>query len=265
MSHASLFTRLAAAALLLCTTGCAILPKPLPKPQPKPKPPTPEAPRKLSHWEGDGVTGEPSITINLGEQRAHFFKGGKEVGQAVISSGKSGHETPTGSFAVIQRDKNHASNLYGEFVNAGGGVVQRNVDVTRQKPPAGARFQGAKMPFFLRFSGGAGMHAGRLPGYAASHGCVRLPRFMAEHFFDNAPLGTPVRVVGNAPGGGGHADRSDRPEKKAHSKPPQTPAKPTDATPPAVPAPAPEPVKKVDEEPVKKPEPAVPAPVPPNP
>ena len=65
----------------------------------------------------------------------------------------------------------------------------------KEKPPEGASFQGAKMPFFLRFHDGAGMHAGRLPGHPASHGCVRLPRFMAEHFFENAPLGTPVTVT----------------------------------------------------------------------
>ncbi len=197
------------------------------------------------------MTGAPSITINLGEQRAHFFKAEKEVGQAVISSGKHGFETPTGNFQVIQRDKNHASNLYGEFVDAAGSVVQRNVDVTKQKPPAGASFRGAKMPFFLRFHGGAGMHAGKLPGYAASHGCVRLPRFMAEHFFENAPLGTPVRVMGNAPRGG----PADKPEKKLHPKP----AQPADA------APAPEPGPKGEAEAESKPAPADPVPAPATP
>ena len=255
MSRSQFFTRLSALALLLCATGCATHP---PKP---PKPPASEPPRKQSYWEGEGVTGAPSITISLGEQRAHFFKGEKEVGQAVISSGKRGFETPTGDFAVIQRDKNHVSNLYGEFVDETGAIVKSNVDITKEKPPEGASFQGAKMPFFLRFHGGAGMHAGRLPGYAASHGCVRLPRFMAEHFFANALLGTPVRVTGNAPSGGA----ASSPTRQAHPKPAETPVKPADAAPAT---PAPEGVKKVDEEPVKKPEPAPapadPAPVPPS-
>ena len=50
------------------------------------------------------------------------------------------------------------------------------------------------MPYFLRFNGGIGMHAGFLPGFPASHGCVRMPAQMAERFFQHAPLGTPVTV-----------------------------------------------------------------------
>ena len=189
MSCFPIFTRLALLAAILFVAGCAT------PPPPPPKPPTPEPARKQSYWTGDGVAGEPSILISLAEQRAHFFKGKTEVGQAVISSGKKGFETPTGDFKVIQRDKNHVSNLYGEFVDETGVVVKTNVDITKEQPPEGATFQGAKMPFFLRFHGGAGMHAGRLPGRPASHGCVRLPRFMAEHFFENAPMGTPVTVT----------------------------------------------------------------------
>lgn len=189
MSRSQIFTRIGLFAVFLFVAGCAT------KPPPPPKPPAPEPPRKQSYWTAEGVTGEPSITISLGEQRAHFFKGKTEVGQAVISSGKKGFETPTGDFKVIQRDKNHVSNLYGEFVDVTGVVVKTNVDITKEKPPEGANFQGAKMPFFLRFHDGAGMHAGHLPGHPASHGCVRLPRFMAEHFFENAPIGTPVRVL----------------------------------------------------------------------
>jgi lipoprotein-anchoring transpeptidase ErfK/SrfK len=50
------------------------------------------------------------------------------------------------------------------------------------------------MPYFMRFAGGVGMHQGFLPGYAASHGCIRMPEFMARKFFDNVRKGTPVRV-----------------------------------------------------------------------
>jgi lipoprotein-anchoring transpeptidase ErfK/SrfK len=51
------------------------------------------------------------------------------------------------------------------------------------------------MPFFMRFSGAIGMHEGYLPGYPASHGCIRLPKHMAEIFFKAASVGTPVEVV----------------------------------------------------------------------
>ncbi len=175
--------------LLFLVTGCAT-----PQPPPPPKPPTPAPTASKSYWQDEGVTGDPSILINLTSQRAHFFKGENEVGQSLISSGKKGFETPPGEFKITQKNKDHVSNLYGDFVDAEGAVVQSNVDVTKEKPPEGATFRGAKMPYFLRFNGAVGMHAGRLPGRRASHGCVRLPRFMAKHFFENTALGTPVTV-----------------------------------------------------------------------
>jgi lipoprotein-anchoring transpeptidase ErfK/SrfK len=197
------YLALSALGIVLLLSGCAIAPPP---PPPKPVPtavavPSTPAPRKQasakkgSYWNGDGVSGASSITISLGEQRAYFYKGGKLVGVSAISSGKKGFDTPVGSFEVIQKDKDHASNLYGEYVSADGEVVKRNADVTKDKAPPGATFKGAKMPFFMRFHEGAGMHAGHLPGGRASHGCVRMPRFMAEHFFHNVELGTPVKVT----------------------------------------------------------------------
>jgi len=190
--------------IVLMLGGCAIAPPPRPKPAPaavKPPPtpallahPKPVVSKKGSYWKGDGVTGAPSIVISLGDQRAYFYRGGKLVGVSAISSGKKGFDTPKGDFKVIQKDKDHASNLYGEYVDASGEVIKRNVDVTKDPAPPDATFQGAKMPFFMRFHEGAGMHAGHLPGGRASHGCVRMPRFMAEHFFQNVELGTPVTV-----------------------------------------------------------------------
>lgn len=146
-------------------------------------------------WRGDGVSGAPAITIDLGAQRAYFYKGGQLVGQSPISSGNAQNPTPRGTFRVTQRSKNHRSNLYGSYVDAGGYPIVDNVDVHRDPRPPGTRFLGASMPYFLRFHGGVGMHAGFLPGFPDSHGCVRLPDHMAEVFYANAPLGTPVRVV----------------------------------------------------------------------
>jgi lipoprotein-anchoring transpeptidase ErfK/SrfK len=180
----------AALVLLFAATACTTVP---------PKKPLPAVPAKLapkhSYWIGDGVTGAPSIKIVLSEQRAYFYKGDKLVGESVISSGKKGFETPPGKYTVIQKDKDHASNIYGDYIDATGAVVKENVDVTKDPLPAGATFQGAKMPFFLRFTGGYGMHAGRLPGYAASHGCVRMPISMAQYFFNAADEDTPVTVL----------------------------------------------------------------------
>ena len=51
------------------------------------------------------------------------------------------------------------------------------------------------MPYFLRFTGGYGMHAGFVPRYRASHGCIRMPEKMAKRFFDAAKVGTRVEVI----------------------------------------------------------------------
>lgn len=146
------------------------------------------------YWAGDGVHGRPTILVRLGEQRAYFYRGRKVVGVTRISSGKKGFATPAGSYSVIQKHKDHVSTLYGDYVGAGGEVVKSNVTARKDPVPEGASFRGAKMPCFLRFSGGYGLHAGRVPNYPASHGCVRLPREMAEHFFANAEMGTAVLV-----------------------------------------------------------------------
>ncbi len=188
-----IFACCALATLLFAGTGCTSLyqkMKPVAATTGAAKPPA-----KHSFWKGDGVQGAPSVKIVISEQEAYFYKGGQLVGQSVISTGKKGFDTPPGKYKVIQKDKDHYSNLYGEYVDEDGVLVQANVDVTKDPQPDGATFIGAKMPYFLRFTGGYGMHAGYLPGYAASHGCVRMPGEMAQHFFDAAELGMPVTVL----------------------------------------------------------------------
>ena len=173
------------AGVLLAAGACVQAPPPPPKPA--------ASTVKKNYWL-DGVTGKASIVIDLTGQRAYFYRDDKEQGESTISSGKKDFETPPGRYKVIQKDKDHISNLYGDYVDADGKVVQANVDATKDPVPDGAVFQGAKMPYFLRFRDGYGMHAGYVPRYRASHGCVRMPSAMAEHFFDAAELGTPVTV-----------------------------------------------------------------------
>jgi L,D-transpeptidase catalytic domain len=148
-----------------------------------------------SYWDGDGVTGPPSVTINLTEQTASFYKGGKLVGVSAISSGREGFDTPTGNYKILQKNKDHASNLYGEYVDAAGNVIQKDVDVTKDPKPPGAIYKGAPMPYFMRITGGVGMHQGFLPGVPDSHGCIRMPEHMAQVFFANLSKGTPVSIV----------------------------------------------------------------------
>ncbi len=148
----------------------------------------------VSHWEGDGVRGTPKIVIDISDQRAYFYKGHHLVGVSKVSSGKDGHATPTGSFKITQKNKDHRSNLYGNYVYSDGTVAKKDVDVTKDPKPPGSTFEGAPMPYFMRFHGGVGLHAGFLPGFAASHGCVRMPERMAEIYFANVSLKTPVIV-----------------------------------------------------------------------
>jgi hypothetical protein len=153
------------------------------------------APRdSISYWDGDNVSGSPSVKIRLGEQRAYFYKGGQLVGISQLSTGREGMGTSTGSFKIIQKDQNHVSSQYGDYVDAGDNVVVANVDVGKDPKPPGTHFKGAPMPYFMRIVGGTGMHAGYLPGYPASHGCIRMPEFMAENFFRSVSVGTPVTV-----------------------------------------------------------------------
>jgi hypothetical protein len=148
-----------------------------------------------SYWDGDGLRGPAEVRIDLDEQRAYFFKGGKLAGISTVSTGREGYCTPPGMFRITQKQRHHRSNLYGKYVDGDGDVVATDVDVRKDPAPPGTKFLGAPMPNFMRFNRGIGMHAGYLPGYAASHGCVRLPPEMAGHFFDNVSIGTPVTVV----------------------------------------------------------------------
>jgi lipoprotein-anchoring transpeptidase ErfK/SrfK len=149
----------------------------------------------ISYWDGDGVQGPPSVKIYLKEQRAYFYKADVLVGEAQVSAGREGHNTPIGNYKIIQKDKDHASSVYGDYVDAAGNIVQKDVEVGKDPKPPGAMFKGAPMPYFMRIVDGVGMHEGYLPGYPASHGCIRMPGKMAETFFDNVALGTPVQIV----------------------------------------------------------------------
>jgi len=148
-----------------------------------------------SYWDGDDLIGPPSIVIDLNRQTASFYKGDKLAGVSAISSGREEYKTPTGRFKITQKNPDHASNLYGDYVDAAGNVVQQNVSVKTDPCPPGATFRGAPMPYFMRVVGGVGMHQGFLPGVPDSHGCIRMPEKMVKIFFANAPQGTPVTII----------------------------------------------------------------------
>jgi len=140
------------------------------------------------------MRGSPSIRISLSQQRACFYKDGQLAGVSRISSGREGRSTVTGNFHLLQKDLHHVSSLFGRYVDTNGAVVQKDADTSSGPPPTGTHFEGARMPYFMRIVGGTGMHEGYLPGYPASHGCIRMPGFMAAAFFRSVEVGTPVII-----------------------------------------------------------------------
>ena len=110
------------------------------------------------HWNSDIPADGPTvIVVSLPEQRLHVYRDGKRVGVSTVSSGKPGKETPTGVFPILQKRRVHHSNLY----------------------------DNAPMPYMQRLTwDGVALHAGRIPGYPASHGCIRLPHAFAKQLFE---------------------------------------------------------------------------------
>lgn len=143
---------------------------------------------------------ETSVEIDLQQQRAYLLDNGRPVLASPISSGRYGHLTETGSFKVVEKERNHYSSIYGKIVDTYGRTVVADADVDMQVP-RGCRFVPAPMPYFMRFHGSDGMHAGYLPGYPASHGCVRMPEELAIAFYQAVDVGTPVTVFGRTPTG----------------------------------------------------------------
>lgn len=149
----------------------------------------------VSYWDGDHVSGPPSVSISLREQCAYFYKGSQLVGISAISTGREGFGTKPGSFKIIQKDKDHVSSRFGDYLDHNGHIIQKEIDREKDPMPKGAIYDGARMPHFMRIVGGTGMHEGFLPGYPASHGCIRMPGFMAATFFQNVAVGTPVTIT----------------------------------------------------------------------
>ncbi|MGZ4966612.1 MAG: L,D-transpeptidase family protein [Chthoniobacterales bacterium] len=138
---------------------------------------------------------EAHVVVNLSKQRAYLLKGDQVAIDSPISSGKRAGMTPTGSFSVLEKDKDHHSSVYGDFVDGSGRVVRAGVSLKIDSAPSGTHYAGASMKWFMRLTGeGVGMHVGILPGYPASHGCVRMPPQGAEMFYAKVKVGTPVLV-----------------------------------------------------------------------
>jgi len=136
------------------------------------------------------------VLVSLSRQRAYLYAGNQLAIDTPISSGKKAGFTPTGNFSIIQKDPNHRSNIYGNFIDSRGRVVRAGVSARIDTAPSGSHYEGAPMFFFMRLtSEGVGMHIGILPGYPASHGCIRLPAEIAPQIYAHVKVGTPVQVA----------------------------------------------------------------------
>lgn len=150
-----------------------------------------------SYWSDPQPSAPLSVRIDLSEQTAYFYRAGVKVGQSRVATGKAGHSTPTGSFTVLEKVANKRSNLYGRIYDARGNVVVSDADTRIHNVPAGGRYVGAPMPYWMRLTGyGIGMHVGPIPnpGQPASHGCVRMPTEMARTLFEKVTVGTSVTI-----------------------------------------------------------------------
>ena len=149
---------------------------------------------------GSALAQQPktSVEIDLQEQKAYLIRDRHVVLSTPICSGRPGHLTETGSFHVIEKERYHYSSIYGRIEDPYRRTILADADVDMRVPPA-CRFVPGSMHYFIRFNSSTGMHAGVLPGYPASHGCVRLPKKNAIAFFNQVEAGTPVTVFGRTP------------------------------------------------------------------
>lgn len=122
--------------------------------------------------------GSVRVLVSLPAQRLWVFRGRELVATSPVSTGKRGHETPAGSFPILQKRVEHYSN----------------------------RYDNAPMPYMQRLTHyGIALHGGRLPGYPASHGCIRLPHAFARRLYNLTDYGSRVIVTRARPRSTAHA------------------------------------------------------------
>ncbi|WP_125953342.1 L,D-transpeptidase family protein [Novosphingobium sp. MD-1] len=122
-----------------------------------------------TYWLDEGPWSDPvHIVVGLRRQTLTVYAGDRVIGEASVSTGRKGHSTPEGVYAILQKQKWHRSNLYSN----------------------------APMPFMQRLTWtGIALHAGHNPGRPASHGCIRMPYAFARELYDLTRIGSQVRVT----------------------------------------------------------------------
>src|SRR3954451_1377938 len=149
-------------AAIVMLAAMTVLPAPTAEAAAKPKRPAP-----VAETAAPRAAGEPIMAIvSIKSQQVTFYEAEGWILRAPVSTGTTGRETPAGVFAIVEKDKDHHSSMYDD----------------------------AWMPNMQRITwNGVALHGGPLPGYAASHGCVRMPYGFAENLFDKTWIG--MRVI----------------------------------------------------------------------
>lgn len=113
-------------------------------------------------------SGPVLMVVSIDDQMAYVYRNGVQIARSTVSTGREGKETPTGVFTILQRKVDHESNIY----------------------------KGAKMPYMQRLTWtGIAMHAGDLPGYPASGGCIRLPYEFSKKVYGVLSNGSTVAIT----------------------------------------------------------------------
>ena len=141
------------------------VPPAAPEPPPPPPPPPPPTPQEALD---EGVL----VVVSIPSQQAFVFRRGELWDTTPVSTGKKGNETPEGVFPLLQKKVMHRSNLYDD----------------------------APMPYMQRLTwDGVALHAGRVPGYPASHGCIRLPKAFAKKLYGITHFSSTIVIVSDEP------------------------------------------------------------------
>ncbi len=133
--------------------------------------PPPLAPGQFEWHPERSPSGPLLIVVSIDDQVAYVYRNAVQIARSTVSTGAPGHDTPTGVFTILQKNRDHESSIY----------------------------KGAKMPNMQRLTwSGIAMHAGELPGYPASHGCIRLPLDFSSKLFEITEMGGTVVITKKA-------------------------------------------------------------------
>ena len=135
------------------------------------------------------------LVLDTSKQRGKLMNGDTVVMDYPISSGRKGHNTPKGSFVILEKVIDKKSNRYGKIYDANGDLVNGDADTSEDKIPEGGKFAGAPMKYWMRITwDGVGHHIGNVPRYPASHGCIRGYYKAIPDVYAKIKVGTPVTV-----------------------------------------------------------------------